>query len=59
LGIVIPTEILLVCKKAFETCNFVGWVLINALTGDVGFSTKMSGNPTNQDLITTDHDESL
>src|ERR1700730_10882839 len=22
---VIPTEILLVCKKVFETCNFVGW----------------------------------
>jgi hypothetical protein len=34
-GIVIPTEILLVCKKVFETCNFVGWVLINAETGQV------------------------
>jgi hypothetical protein len=26
---VIPTEILLVCKKVFEPCNFVGCVLIN------------------------------
>jgi hypothetical protein len=28
----------------------MGWRLINAQTGQVGFSTQMSGYPTNQDL---------